>query len=314
MDEPQVRLFVGDPFRCDRALGNREVAIRDLDPSCERRLVYADEVDVAGLEIDLRSSPLFAFGQHFVIRRVERIRATDRLRFADAVVGDLPKGTFVTLLASELKSTHPILKACKAQKAFTSLPVPRGQAVTKQAREILAGCGLDPSENVVKELVFRCGGDLLGIAQEANKLRTFAGPAPFDEDSVVRLVFPSVEPSVFPFYDRLGERDLRGALSALGELRDDPGRVLGGALRHLTRLAMIRLLLDRDTPRERMARLVGVPDWLLRRLIGQAKRYVLSDLQFALGLGVRLDVQIKQGGLHAHDALLKLVFAATRLA
>lgn len=309
MSEPILRLFTGDPYRCEQALAQRETAIRGLDSGCERRLIHGDEADVGTLEIELRSTSLFALAQHFVVRRVERMRAPHRL--SKVLLGDLPEGTFVTLLASELKASHPVLKAGKARAAHVSLPAPRGRAVTNQARAVFTDCGLEPSADALKEVVFRCGGDLLSIAQEARKLRSYTRKPHVEEETVARLVFPSGEPSVFPFYDRVGEGDLRGALSALGDLREDPGRILGGTVRHLARLTMIRLLQNRNVGKERTANLVGLPDWLLYRLAGQARRHPFVELRRALDLGVRLDVHVKQGRLHAYDALLKIVFAVT---
>jgi hypothetical protein len=50
----------------------------------------------------------------------------------------------------------------------------------------------------------------------------------------------------------------------------------------------------------------------LRRLLPQAKRFRLEEAAAALDLGVRLDAQVKSGGIQASDALLKLAFGVTR--
>jgi len=103
-----------------------------------------------------------------------------------------------------------------------------------------------------------------------------------------------------------------GALATLQEMRDDPGRTLGGAVRHLTRLTMVRLTLDRKGPRKRLSEAVGLPDWLCKRLADQAKRHTLDDLKGLLELGVGLDVGVKSGRISAGDALLKLVLAVAK--
>ena len=309
MGELQMILLLGDTFRCDRALFEREAVLREADPAIERHVLFGDEIDPASFEMELRSSSLFALGRHFVVRQVERVKTAKAL--IPAMAAEIPVGTFVTLTATELKGTSPILKACKAKGAVVSLPAPRGQGAAKAVREILAAEKIEASADAIRRLVFRNGGSLLGIAQEAKKLRSFAQGGPLTAEAVDRIVFPSAERTAYPFFDRLGERNLAAALETLAEVRDDPGRMLGGAIRHLARLAMVRAVLDQRSPRKRLSDAVGLPDWLCRRLADQAKHFTLAGLSNALGTGVRLDVQVKSGDVSSEDALMQLVLAAT---
>lgn len=309
MTEPTLRLLTGDPYRCERALAAREAALCVQEPNLERHVYFADEIQVGALELDLTSLSLFALVRHFVVRRVEKVGAPKS--FVSLLEVPFAQGTYLTLIAGDLRATSPIAKVAKAHDAIVSLPAPRGSAVRGSAKKILAERGVALTDSAFREFLHRCGNDLMTIAQEADKLRSRAEAKPIDEATLERTVFPSAERTVYPFYDRLGEGDLNATLTELRELREDPGRILGGILRHLTRLVMIRLLLDRRTARSEMAALVGVQDWLLRRLVGQAQRRSLNELTAALRLGVDLDREIKSGLVHPADAVTSLVFAAT---
>jgi len=309
MTEPILRLFAGDPYRCERALAAREAALREVDSNLERHVHFADEVDTGSLELDLTSLSLFALGRHFVVRRVEKVRAPKS--FVPIVEGSFPDGTYLTLLATDLRANSPIAKAAKALDAFVALPAPRGNAIRGGAKEILTERGVRLTGTAFQELLHRCGNDLMTIAREADKLASHASGAPIEEHTIARLVFSSAERTVYPFYDRLGEGDLRASLAELRDLREDPGRIVGGILRHLTRLTMIRILLDRRTPRSEIASAVGVQEWLLRRLAGQAQRRSLAQLARALQRGVDLDREIKSGLVRPADALTELVLVAT---
>jgi len=309
MSEPILRLFTGDPYRCERALADREAALRAADPELERHVHFADDVDVGSLQLDLTSLSLFALGRHFVVRRMEKARPPKS--FVPILEEAFADGTFVTLVATDLRATSPIAKAAKARDALVSLPAPRGKAIRAGAKQILSERNIQLTGAAFQELVHRCGNDLMSIAREAEKLGALGSERPIDDGTIARLVFPSAERTVYPFYDRLGEGDLEAALTELRDLREDPGRIVAGILRHLTRLTMIRLLLDRRTPRQQIATAVGVQEWLLRRLIGQAQRRSLPQLARALRHGVDLDRNIKTGQVRPADALMDLVFAST---
>ena len=308
MTQQPIQLFSGDPYRCDQALREREAVLIAEDPGIERHRHFGDEIDPASLAMELQSASLFSLGRHFVIRQVDRVRRPKP--FAALLEQTLPEGTFVTLIADDLKLTSPIAKAAKATNALVSLPAPRGGAIHGAARAVLEERGIRLPEAALRLLVLRSGGSLLAIAGEADKLRLLGEDGALGEDAVRRLVFANAEQTVYPLYDRVGEGDLRGALCELETLRDNPGRVLGGAIRHLSRLVMVRLLLDRRA-NANMASWVGQPDWLLKRLIQQAKRRPLKEVAHLLRTAVRLDREIKRGLVPAADALLTLVLSST---
>jgi DNA polymerase III delta subunit len=309
MPAPVVVALVGDPYRCERALAEREATIRAEDPSCERHTRFADEVDVAELDAELQSAPLFAFGRHFVIRRADGIRKPEP--WAAALERPLPPATFVTLVGSEINAGSPLAKVCRARGAVTALPSPSPREAARSASDIASERGLHLRADAAEILARRTGGDLLSLAEEAAKLSAFAPDGDVDAEIADRLVFPAAEPTAYPFYDRLGERDLPAALAALAEVREDPGRLLGGAVRHFARLAAVRLLVEERVPQAEVAELTAVPAWRLRRLLPQARRFRLEEAAAALDLGVRLDAQVKSGGIQAFDALLKLAFGVT---
>jgi DNA polymerase III delta subunit len=310
MDAPAFVLLMGDPYRCERALAEREQVLRAADSTLERLARFADEVDVPSFDMELQSVPLFALGRHFVIRAVERARKPKQ--WAELVAKDLPPATFLTFAAgADVKASNPLVKACESRGAVVSLPAPSAKSAEQAARGVLGEYGLRSSTRGLEELVARTGGDLSAIASEARKLRAFGGTGEVTPAAVAALAFPGTEPTVYPFFDRLGERDLPAALRALEDLRDDAGRVLGGAVRHIARLTMLCALLEKRIPQAAMSDLVALPDWLLRRLLAQAKRFRLEEAAAALELGVRLDTEVKSGGRSAPDALLELVFSAT---
>jgi len=318
MSEPQVRLLTGDPYLCEQALALRETALEIVDPHMERHALFADDLDLHALDVELRSCSLFALGRHFVLRRIEKNRSAKAL--AATLEKSIPAETYVTLLAAPLKATHAVLKVVKARgKALNEdtilvLPTPKAAGLQREARKLFKQSSVTLSPPAARLLLTECGDDLLSLQNELAKLRAFAANSAVDDAAARRLCFNHTEATVYPFYDRLGEGKLSAALSELRELREDAGRIVGGIIRHFTRLTMVRLLLDQHHPQTGIASMMGMQDWLCRRLIGQVKRRSLSDLLRALRLGIKLDQRIKQGRIAPDDALMQLILAATKTA
>ena len=318
MSEPQLRMITGDPYLCDQALAAREAALLTIDPGIERHGLFADELIISSLDIELRSCSLFALGRHFVIRKVEKNRSAKAL--AAVLDKPIPEGTYLTLLAGPLKATNAVLKMARtkakalARDIVIAVPTPKGTDLQRVARGILEESGLTLPNVVARTLLTECGNDLLSLRNELGKLRSLAGPDSIPEEAACELCFNHTEATVYPFYDRLGEGQLPAALSELDGLREDSGRIVGGIIRHFTRLVMVRLLLDQRRPQSEIASQIGMQDWLCRRLIGQAKRRSFEALLKALRLGVKMDQRIKQGRIAPDDALMQLILTASETA
>lgn len=310
MAEPQLRLLMGDAYLCERALAARHQALQAQDPSIERLVLFADEADIAALDVELRTCSLFSLGRHFIVRRAEAGRHAPAL--ANALRRPIPAETFVSLLAEPLRATHPVAKQSTSwPDGVLQLPTPKGQSLQRQMREIIVSSGLRLSASVTRILCSACGDDLGSLQQELEKLRAFSGGGVVQDADAHQVCYNHAEASIYPLYDRLGERKLSDALRELDTLREDPGRVVAGILRHLTRLVMVRVLIDHRCPPEQIASKTGMQPWMCRRFIEQARGRSLSELAPALRAGVEWDQRIKQGRVAPADALMQCVFAAS---
>jgi DNA polymerase III delta subunit len=308
MSEPQLILIFGDPFRCEQSLAARHARILEEDPETERHTLFGDELDLPTLKVELQSASLFTTARHFVVRHAEAIKARP---FSALIERDLPSGTYLTFLSTGLKGTSPLVKAARKRGSVQALPPIKGKALERTASELIASQGVHLDPQGLKELITRSGGDLLTLYQEARKLRSFSQEGMIDRDTVEGVVFTSGEESIYPLLDRIGERDLQATLQILSTLHEDEGRVLAGVVRHLTKLLMVRVLLDSKVAEAKIASIVGSPSWLVRRLVAQAKGHQTQKLTAALDLGIDLDLEVKRGGIRPSDALLRLILYVT---
>lgn len=309
MSESQRALLYGDPYRVEEALASRHAAILTEFADTERLVLFGDELDLPSLRIMLLSGSLFVQGRHFVVRHAKAIQGPKQ--FVVLVNQELPEATFLTLLADEMKPSNPVFKAMKERGSVQAVPRVKGKALERAATAILADCNVKLGPAALKCLVNRSGGELLDIFQEARKLHALCPEGTPDEDVLAQLFFAAGEPSIYPLLDRVGERNLPATLAFLSSLHEDPGRIFSMLLRHLTRILMVRVLVDTGATTARAGALLGSPGWLIRRLLNQAKHSSRKELSAAVDLGVTLDLAVKSGEIRSIDALLKLIFAAT---
>jgi len=309
MPEPQRVLLLGDACLCERALAARSLAICEEHRDAERHTAFSDELDLESLRIELRSQSLFVQSRHFVIRHAQAAR--DQKGLASLFREDLAPATYLTFLASELKESSPLAKAAKEMDALVSFPLSKGKALEGAASELLTEQGLSLAPAARRRLVKESGEDLLAIFQEAVKLRHFAPEGTIGEDVVERLCFTAGESSIYPFLDALGKGQLQTGAGHLSQLRDDPTRTFGSCVRHLARVLSARLLADEGIPLEGGAAALGVPAWLARRLLDQAKSWTAEGLTLVLDQAIELDRDIKAGHIRPADALLELVLCAS---
>ncbi len=308
MPEPQLALIFGDPFRCEQALQARHTRIIEEHPEAERHTLFGDELDLSALMVELQSASLFAESRHFVVRHAEAIKAKP---FSALIERDLPSGTYLTFLAPGLKGTSPLIKAARKRGIVQALPPIKGKALERTVSELMVAQGVHLDPQALNGLIARCNGDLLVLSQEARKLRSFSPEGTIDRDAIEKVGFSTGEGSIYPLLDRIGEHNLPEGLATLSRLHEDPGRVFSGVVRHLTKLLMVRVLLDSKVAEAKMATLLGTPSWLVRRLATQAKEHSTQRLTAALDLGINLDLEVKRGGIRPSDALLKLILSVT---
>ena len=107
------------------------------------------------------------------------------------------------------------------------------------------------------------GGDLRVVANEVDKLATYAGPGQaIDVADVEALVSQASEASIFACVDAVAQGDRRTALSSLAELLEEgekPERVLALVGRQVRLLLQAKDLTMRGEDQEAIGRALGVP-------------------------------------------------------
>jgi DNA polymerase-3 subunit delta len=128
----------------------------------------------------------------------------------------------------------------------------------------------------IGRLIDTVGNDLSRLALAIGQLGLYAGDRPVTSDDVDDLVADTRERSVFELTDAIGAADKKRALAAVASLCDQRESAVGVVVmlaRHIRQLSMLHYLRSQNVPRPEWASRVGVPPFVIDKLIQQARGY-----------------------------------------
>ncbi len=244
-------------------------AARTLPMMGKRRLVLVREADTAGAETLSGLVPYF----------------------------DSPSPeTVLVLVCGKLDGRLKWVAAAKKKGFVRELTVPRqlGGWILDEARR--AGARIDG--DAARRLEEVVGRDISRLAGSIEQLALFAGEgASITVEHVDALVADTSQRTVFQLNDAVGQGDRIGALRAVAKLFEQRESAIGVVImlaRHVRQLAIYQELVAQRTPPGEIARLVGVPPFVIdKSLAPQARRFTAPALASALRLVSQADRDLK---------------------
>jgi DNA polymerase-3 subunit delta len=187
--------------------------------------------------------------------------------------------------------------------------LPRELSTWIEQRIVASGCRI--TADAVAALIETVGNDLRLLANEIDKLVTFAGSEPAIElESLTALTDDIREISAFELARLLSMGDLAEALRAWGKFASSgeyPGLALGAILHHVRQLWRIKLAQHASASPERLARELNIPAFTVRRLSAQAAAIEPEQLRQWLEALLEADQALKRSGLPPQSVFERLI-------
>jgi DNA polymerase-3 subunit delta len=209
-------------------------------------------------------------------------------------------GTVLALVAEELKSSSALWKACEKHGRVLPYDIPKGKLqgwVAEQFRQR----GVRAEPDACAALIHVVGDDLRTLANEIDKLATWAGEEPVGEREVTALAASNIDVPGYELTDAWATRDVARALE-LSETtfhndpkprRDVAPRLVGQLGAHLGRLrALKRLAAEGVSSKEAAVRLKLNP-FYAGKLYRQAEGFSDEELDDAVVRLAALDGALK---------------------
>ncbi len=163
-----------------------------------------------------------------------------------------------------------------------------------------------------EHLIFAVGNDMHALHGELQKLAAYAGEADeITQQSIDAVCIKTSEHKVFDLSDALVSRQAERAVALMRDmLREGEQRLMLLALlqRQYRQLLYAKILLEARKSPDVIAKTLGVPPFVARKLQGIAAREQLADIRRAYDLLVDTEFEVKSGQMPEEGSLERAVY------
>jgi DNA polymerase-3 subunit delta len=233
------------------------------------------------------------------------------------VLTNLPETTTVVLLDEQTPAA--LLEALAGTAKVREFPILKGAELRNWASQRAKDHGATFAPAALERLVATIDGNHTGeLAQEIDKLATYAGAKPVQSADIDELVAGAVQFQIWDLTDAVIEGRGDRALSVLRQMdaRDYPPQLLIFMLtRQYRQLILSQALLREGRSTPQIGQELGIfSQFPLRKVIDQASRYPAEALETAYRRLLQTDMNVKTGVLDIDTALQLLIVDLTELA
>ena len=295
--EPVYVLVSSEPLLIDRTL----TALRDAAvPEAVRAFNY-DVVDGKGgsaarVVAAAQTVPMMSARRMVLVREVGAMAAAE-LAGLLPYLDDPSPSTVLVATASKIDKRLKFFATAGKKKYIHELKPPRDVAgwVAKEATRRKVNI----QRPAIARLVEVVGADLSRLSLSLEQLSLYAGGRTIESDDVDDLVAETRERSVFELSDAIGAGDRHRALAAVAALSDQRQSAIGVVAmlaRYMRQLALYRAGSRDGMGGGELARVLGVPPFVVDKLGRQARRYSDASLDRAIAALSETDRALKGEG------------------
>jgi DNA polymerase III subunit delta len=225
--------------------------------------------------------PMMAERRMLLIRDLGLLSADE----AEPVLAYLAKpnpSTVIVAITSKLDKRLKLFATLSKKGYIHVLDAPRQLAPWVRNEAQVKNVKMDG--NAISRLVDTVGGDLSRLSLAVEQLGLYAGDRPVTSDDVDDLIADTRERSVFELTDAIGAADTSRALVAVASLCDQRESAVGVVVmlaRHIRQLTMLHHMRAQNVPRQEWASKIGVPPFVVDKLMAQARSYSAGALATA---------------------------------
>jgi DNA polymerase III subunit delta len=204
---------------------------------------------------------------------------------ADEVLAYIAKpnpSTVLVAVASKIDKRLKLFSQLSKKGFLHVLDAPRQLAPWVRDEAQVKGVKIDGA--AISRLIDAVGSDLSRLSLAVEQLALYAGDRGVTSDDVDELIADTRERSVFELTDAIGAADRPRALVAVASLCDQRESAVGVVVmlaRHIRQLTMLHVMRSQNVPRNEWPSRIGVPPFVVDKLMAQARSYSQAALATA---------------------------------
>jgi len=278
-------------------LDGQQVSLDQLKTVCETFPFLAERRLVIVKGLLERFEPRGKSSRQKKIARLTSQR--DECKSLGDYIGKIPDSTTLVLTDNEITAKNPLLKELSGKAEVRSFPLLREAKLRHWVEQRVAQEGGSISPTAVDLLVKLVGGNLWIMANEINKLVTFASSRRIEEEDVKTVVSYAQQANVFAMVDAILEFKAGEAERWLEQLLQrgaTPAYLLVMLSRQVHMIVRAKELRRQGKSKMDIQNKLGLTsEFALRKTLEQADRYPLERIKEVYRKLLEADLSIKTG-------------------
>ncbi len=304
---PQLRIFHGDDeFAITEALQKAKAHFTAVDTTgLNFTELDGQKTTIGALRAVTDAVPFLADSRLVVLRDVIVKGRSKQGLFNDLLdyLPSLPSFTNLIIIETKVIQKNSRLLKLAAEHpshAIKLFGVPKGEALQKWIVKRTKQQGGEISPQAAAVLAAAINEDPRVASQEIEKLLLYTKfERPISPDDVELLTPAASNANIFDYVDALGGRNARKAFHTLQTLLSQPGQepmqVFSMIVRQYRLLLLAREVMDQGGNDADVMKTLGVHSFVARKLVNQARRFRLSQLEKIYRRLLELDIAMKSG-------------------
>lgn len=285
-------------------------------------LMLAQEISGAEAVAWCNAGSLFGDARLVVVEGVDGRRNTENrltngwkaadVKAVEEYLASPAPGTVLALVTEELKKDAPLTKLCAKVGTVLAFDVKKSN-VNAWVAERFRQAGARAEPEAVAALVELVGEDFNQLANEIDKLATWAGDEPIGENEVELLVAAVADTPIFALTDAWAQRDAGRTLEASETIferegrhrRETAPRLAGALANHLSFMRRCQKLAAEGVRARDAATTMKRHPFYVEKVFGQAANFSEEELRSAVVRLAGLDHALKGGSKLTPDLELQ---------
>ena len=310
----QVYLLCGEEGYLKKQYKNRFVKAMLPEGDTMNYSYYEGKNTPVKEAIDLAETlPFFAERRLIVFENTGFFKTAAGADLAD-YIKDMPETTCFIFVEEEIDKRNKLYKAVKSKGYIAELSTQDAGTLKRWVAGLVRKEQKQISESVIVYFLDKVGTDMENIQGELEKVFCYA----LERDTITKedidaVCVTQITNHIFEMVDAVAAGNQQKALDLYYDLlmlKEPAMRILYLVTRHFQILMQLRDMTGKGFDNKQMAAKAGVPEFAVRKYLGQAKSFSLAQLEEIVRASVQTDENIKTGQM-ADQLAVELLIIST---